>query len=101
MKHLGNKLLACQINTVLCGDALSMLSTFPSESIDCCITSPPYYGLRDYNVEGQIGLEETPETYISRGVVAKKLGRNFIGIEINPGYCEMARRRVADQEVSQ
>ena len=39
---------------------------FPDESIDCCVTSPPYYGLRDYGVEGQIGLEETPEQYIAR-----------------------------------
>ena len=32
--------------------------------IQTCVTSPPYYGLRDYGVEGQIGLEETPEQYI-------------------------------------
>lgn len=42
------------------------LSTLPSESIDCCITSPPYYGLRDYGIEGQIGLEQTPEAYVAR-----------------------------------
>jgi DNA modification methylase len=47
-----------------CGDALEVLKTLPSESIHCCITSPPYYGLRDYGVEGQIGLEETPEQYV-------------------------------------
>lgn len=48
------------------GDALEVLRTLPSESVHCCITSPPYYGLRDYGVKGQIGLERTPEEYIER-----------------------------------
>ena len=52
--------------TILCGDALETLKTLESGSISCCVTSPPYYGLRDYGVDGQIGLEETPEKYIDR-----------------------------------
>ena len=48
------------------GDALDVLRGMPSQSVNCCVTSPPYYGLRDYGVDGQIGLEETPEAYISR-----------------------------------
>lgn len=48
------------------GDALDILKTMPSESVNMCVTSPPYYGLRDYGVDGQIGLEETPEAYIDR-----------------------------------
>lgn len=36
-------------NKILCGDALETLKNFPDESINCCITSPPYYGLRDYH----------------------------------------------------
>jgi DNA modification methylase len=52
--------------TVHCGDSLEVLKTLPDESIHCCVTSPPYYALRDYGVSGQIGLEETPETYIAR-----------------------------------
>lgn len=51
---------------VLFGDALTVLRTLPAESVDCCITSPPYWGLRDYGVEGQIGLEATPEEYVAR-----------------------------------
>jgi DNA modification methylase len=43
------------------GDALEQLKTLPDGSVHCCVTSPPYYGLRDYGVAGQIGLEETPE----------------------------------------
>jgi len=54
------------IDTILEGDALTRLKELPSESVDCCITSPPYFGLRDYGVEGQIGLEESPEAYVSK-----------------------------------
>lgn len=48
------------------GDAAAILKTLPDESVHCCVTSPPYYGLRDYGVDGQIGLEETPDDYINR-----------------------------------
>lgn len=51
---------------VYTGDAFEILSTMPGESVNCIVTSPPYYALRDYGVEGQIGLEATPEEYISR-----------------------------------
>lgn len=54
------------MNHVLCGDATEMLQTLPAASCRCCVTSPPYYGLRDYGCEGQIGLEQTPETYIAK-----------------------------------
>ena len=50
--------------TILHGDSLEMLKTIPSSTVDCCITSPPYYALRDYGVDGQIGLEDSPESYI-------------------------------------
>jgi len=48
------------------GDALEVLRDFPSESVNCCITSPPYWGLRDYGVDGQFGMEPTPEEFIDR-----------------------------------
>lgn len=51
---------------ILCGDSLEMLKTLPDCSVDCCVTSPPYYGLRDYGVDGQIGLEDTPEHFVDR-----------------------------------
>jgi DNA modification methylase len=47
------------------GDALTILKTLPEASAHCCITSPPYWRLRDYGVTGQIGLEKTPEEYVS------------------------------------
>ena len=47
-------------------DALYALRELPSESVNCCVTSPPYYGLRDYGLDAQIGREDTPEQYIDR-----------------------------------
>lgn len=49
---------------VIQGDALAVLASLPDESVDCCVTSPPYWGLRDYGHSGQMGLEETPEDYV-------------------------------------
>ena len=51
---------------ILCGDALEQLRTLEPESVCTCVTSPPYFGLRDYGVPGQIGHEATPEEYIGR-----------------------------------
>lgn len=51
--------------TILHGDALTQLKTLESESVQTCVTSPPYWGLRDYGVEGQLGLEKTPEAYVA------------------------------------
>lgn len=46
-------------------DALERLKKLPANSVDCCVTSPPYWGLRDYGVVGQLGLEPTPEKHIA------------------------------------
>lgn len=51
---------------ILVGDCLELLRQMPDRSVHCCITSPPYYGPRDYGVPGQIGLEETPSEFIAR-----------------------------------
>jgi len=48
------------------GDALQVLHRLPSQSVQCVVTSPPYWGLRDYGIEGQIGLEETLSQFINR-----------------------------------
>lgn len=53
---------------VYCGDALDVLSKLPDESVQCCVTSPPYWGLRDYGVEGQLGLEKTPQEFVAKMV---------------------------------
>ena len=51
-----------------CGDSLDVLSGMADESVDCCITSPPYWGLRDYGCDKQLGLEKTPEEYVANMV---------------------------------
>ena len=53
-------------NTVFFGDALDGLRMLEDESVDTCVTSPPYYGLRDYGKDEQIGLESSPEEYIQK-----------------------------------
>ena len=54
------------MSEVLCGDAAEVLKTLPQGSANMCVTSPPYYGLRDYGEENQIGVEQTPQEYIER-----------------------------------
>ena len=54
------------MDRIIIGDALERLRELPDEVADVCVTSPPYYGLRDYGVDGQVGLEKTPEEYIDR-----------------------------------
>jgi DNA modification methylase len=54
------------IDKVICGDAITVLNSIQEKSVNCCVTSPPYYGLRDYGGSGQIGLEPSPEEYINK-----------------------------------
>lgn len=58
-----------KINKIYNMDCLEGLKLLDDNSIDCCVTSPPYYGLRDYGVDGQIGLENTLEEYIKNLVI--------------------------------
>lgn len=53
---------------IIPGDCIEGLRTLPDASVHCCVTSPPYWGLRDYGHDGQIGLESTPEAYVARMV---------------------------------
>lgn len=48
------------------GDCLDVLKRLKDKSVSCCVTSPPYYGQRDYGVDGQLGLEKTPEEYVQK-----------------------------------
>ena len=117
------------MNKIINSDALDALRKLPDSCCRTCITSPPYYGLRDYGTDGQIGLENTPDQYIENLVkifrevrrvlkddgtlwvnigdsytqknlngipwlLAEQEGRDFIGIEINPDYCEIIRQRL-------
>ena len=65
-KGLLNLCADMKTNTVIQGDALKVLKTFPDESVDMVMTSPPYWALRDYGTEGQLGLEPTFQEYITK-----------------------------------
>src|SRR3990167_5419529 len=54
---------------ILVVDAAEQLATLDAGSVRCCVTSPPYWGLRDYGVAGQLGLEKTPGEYVAALVV--------------------------------
>ena len=53
---------------IIPGDCIEGMRTLPDASVHCCVTSPPYWNLRDYKHDGQIGLESTPEAYVARMV---------------------------------
>jgi DNA modification methylase len=78
---------------ILQGDALAVLKTMPDCSVQCCVTSPPYWGLRDYGCDGQIGLERTPEEYVARIVeVFREVRRvlrddGTVWLNIGDSYC--------------
>jgi len=63
-------------HTILNGDVIACLRSLPDACVQCVVTSPPYWGLRDYGVEGQIGLEPTPEEYAQKEGLARK-ARSF------------------------
>ena len=54
------------LNSIYTGEALTTLQNLPDNFVQCCISSPPYFGLRDYGIPGQIGLEETPDEYVTK-----------------------------------
>jgi DNA modification methylase len=63
-------------DTILQGDVISQMRKLPGDIVDCVVTSPPYWSLRDYEIEGQIGMEEHPQQYISKLVdVFKEIKR--------------------------
>ena len=86
------------MNTIICADALDGLKVLEDESVDMCVTSPPYYGLRDYGTERQIGMEESPQEYVKNLTeifmeVYRVLIRNMTlkhtgGFAIQIGRCE-------------
>ena len=69
---------------ILLGDALERLRELPSESVHTCVTSPPYYNLRDYGAAGQIGKEASVEEYLQTLVSLFPEGRRGLRGEGNP-----------------
>lgn len=98
-------------NTIIQGDSLEVLKTLPDESIDCVITSPPYWALRDYGVSGQLGLEATFQEYIMRlcdmfdevkrvlkkeGTCWVNIGDTYMG---NSSYSEKGRQGFGNDKI--
>lgn len=87
---------------LLQGDALKQLRTIPPESIDTCITSPPYYNLRDYDTSGQIGNEDSLEEYINKLVeVFREVRRALrkdgtLWVNMGDSYAGSGKGRMAD-----
>lgn len=84
--------LAIKASTVIEGDSLFVLQRLAANSVQCIVTSPPYWGLRDYGINGQIGLEETLPQYLNRLVAifaeAKRVLRDdgVLWLNIGDGY---------------
>jgi DNA modification methylase len=80
-----------ELNKIYNMDCLKGLKQLPDNSINCCVTSPPYWGLRDYGVEGQLGLEKTPEEYVAKMVEVfgevKRVLRDDGTLWLNLGDC--------------
>ena len=113
---------AMTINTIINSDCIEGMKQLPDKSVHCCVTSPPYYGLRDYGHDGQIGLEETPDAYVSKlvevfrevkrvlrddGIVFLNLGDSYMGSggahkdhHANPGISNSAIRSGVQRGVS-
>jgi len=94
--------LAGQPLTLLTGDCRTVLKSMPDESVNCCVTSPPYWGLRNYGHPDQIGQESTPEEYVEslRGVfvevrrVLRKDGTCWLNL--GDSYCSTAPGTMGD-----
>jgi DNA modification methylase len=78
---------------LLTGDVRERLAELPDASVQCCVTSPPYWGLRDYGTDGQLGLEPTPAAYVASLVaVFREVGRvlrddGTLWLNLGDSYC--------------
>ncbi len=93
-----------ELNKVYNIDCIEGMRQLSNGTIDCCITSPPYYGLRDYGAEGQIGLEDTLENYIAKMVeVFREVKRvlrddGTLWLNLGDSYAGSGKGRNSDQE---
>jgi len=83
---------------IFTGDCRNVLRNLADNSVNCCVTSPPYYGLRDYGVDGQIGLERKPEEFVAElvGVFreVRRILRDDGTLWLNLGDTANNRRRI-------
>src|SRR5690606_34758843 len=87
-------------------DALEFFRQCETESIHCIVTSPPYYGLRDYAVEGQLGLEASPQEYIDNLVEIFREGRRALRsdgvfyLNLGDSFANLNRTEYATGEIA-
>lgn len=87
---------------LITGDAIDVLRTLPDGIVQCCVTWPPYFGLRDYGEDGQIGMEQEPEEYIARIVdVFREVRRvlrddGVLWLNLGDSYAGSGKGRNAD-----
>ena len=88
-------------HTILNGDVLDCLRSLPDACVQCVVTSPPYWGLRDYGVKGQIGLEPTPEEHVEKMVEVfrevRRVLRDDGTLWLNYGDCYAGSTTGADR----
>ena len=90
---------------LISGDAVEQLQTLDMESVHTCVTSPPYFGLRDYGIKGQIGLEPTPQEYLERLVqVFREVRRvlrkdGTLWLVIGDSYCRKNCRSLKNKDL--
>jgi DNA modification methylase len=84
---------------IIAGDCIEGMRTLADGSVHCCVTSPPYWGLRDYGHDGQIGLESTPEEYVARMVAVFREVRRVLRddgtlwLNLGDSYCSQGGER--------
>lgn len=87
------------------GHSLDVLRAMPCDSVHCCVTSPPYYKLRDYECEGQIGLEDTPEEFVANLVEVFREMRRVLRpdgtfwLVIGDSYASYGKNRLIEQAI--
>ena len=87
---------------LLQGDCLQQLATLPAASVQCCVTSPPYWGLRDYGTAGQLGLEATPDEYVANMVAVFRAVRRVLRddgtlwLNLGDSYAGSGKGRMGD-----
>ncbi|MFZ9681451.1 MAG: DNA-methyltransferase [Bacteroidia bacterium] len=88
--------------TILVGDVLTRIKEIPDQTVQCVVTSPPYWGLRDYGHDGQLGLEPTPEAYVENMVaVFREIRRilkddGVLWLNLGDSYAGSGKGRNAD-----
>jgi DNA modification methylase len=88
-----------ELDKIYCEDCLSTMARMPDNFVDCVVTSPPYWGLRDYKVRGQIGLEKTPEEFTTKMVEVFRAVRRILKpggtcwINIGDSYASNSKNR--------